>query len=121
MLSCNGFLNVEAFSDYSNNSQWDLLWPNYVGNHANDCYKLNNSNCLKYSNCGVCIKNGKTQCVPGDIDGPFFKDNCKYWTYDAKYGNNVISNKEITTTLPWNKFYPEFEVRYPSPTSIFTL
>lgn len=114
-------LNVEPFynlPDYANHNYWDL---NQVGKIANDCYELNDKDCIKYSNCGLCIKDDKLKCIPGDVQGPLFKEDCEGWIY-TDYNDRYIFGEKVTTmTPPWNKFYSEYEIRYPSPKSRATL
>ena len=104
-----GFYNVP---DYSDNSYWD---PDWVGKRSLDCYKHNKRECMKYSNCGLCIKDGKMQCIPGDVQGPLFKEDCEDWMYNNYYDRYIFGEKVVTVSPPWSKFYPDYEARYPSP------
>ena len=97
---------------------WDPLW---VGKKSNDCYSLNNRDCMKYSNCGLCDQFGRLECVPGDEQGPLFKDNCSQWIHTNYYDRHIFGEKVVTATPSWSQFYPEYELRYPSPTSRATL
>jgi len=52
-------------------------------NYCSSCKYRNAYNCNKCTNCGLCIKkNGYNKCVPGDNNGPWFENNCMYWTYN---------------------------------------
>ena len=117
--------NVKTKENYSNelfdtikegkdNYSWNQL---RVGPRSTDCYKLKGNNCLKYSNCGLCVKDGNLQCIPGDEQGPLFKEDCQGWIYTNYYDNSIFNEKVTSITPPWSMFYPEYEGRYPSPIS----
>ena len=99
-------------------SHWHPAW---VGKSNNDCYSLNKKNCLKYSNCGLCLGKGKAQCVPGDVQGPLFKGGCNKWVYTNYYDGYTFGNKTTTVTRDWNWFYPDYEARLPGPVTRSTL
>ena len=118
-------------SDYSNNSIWEPVWHGKV---TSDCYDKNKKDCLNYSNCGLCYKNKKLKCVPGDVQGPLFKQNCKKWMYKNYYDRFLYgkifykskspNNDDNTVTRisdPWNAFYPGYEIKYPGPVTVSTL
>jgi len=47
------------------------------------CSYKSNEECANCSNCGICIYEDKTsKCVSGDINGPYFIDNCAMWNYN---------------------------------------
>lgn len=131
------FSSVESFynlPDSSENSIWSL---NSFGPIASDCYSLSNNNCLKSSNCGLCVNkfNNNLSCLPGDVHGPLFHNNCNKWIYndfdDKKIfgnanfhkSNNKFSNFSPVTKLvdPWNKSYSDYQIVYPSSKNIFNL
>ena len=76
---------------------------------------------MKYSNCGLCLKDGKQECIPGDVQGPLFKEDCEGWQHTNYYDRHIFGEKVVTLSPPWSKFYPDYEARYPSPTSRATL
>jgi len=92
-----------------------------MGIKAKDCYALSNKDCMNYSNCGICYKDGKGMCIPGDVQGPLFKEDCEQWQYTNFYDRHIFGERVTTITPPWNKFYSEYEARYPSPISRATL
>jgi len=93
------------------NFQWDPIW---FGKTSSDCYDETARDCMKYSNCGLCYKNGIKTCIPGDSYGPFFKDNCSNWEYMNYYDEHIFNDKINSITLPWNTRYPIYEIYYPS-------
>lgn len=97
---------------------WDPLW---VGNRSLDCYKLDKRDCMKYSNCGLCVKDGKMECIPGDTQGPLFKEDCHGWMHTNYYDRYAFGERVTTISPPWSMFYPDYEARYPSPQSRATL
>lgn len=96
------------------NFMWDPLW---AGNDATDCYGLSSGDCLKYSNCGLCLKNKKSKCVPGDQQGPYFKTGCKKWAYGNYYDKQLFDEADINVTPSFDHRYPDYEIWYPSPIS----
>lgn len=112
----------DRVNEGKNNDYWDNLAHNLEGTKkADDCYKLNQRDCLKYYNCGLCMKDGVKECIPGDEQGPLFKEDCQGWIYTNYYDKFIFRDKCTTKTRPWNTFYPEYEARYPSPISRATL
>jgi len=103
---------------YDDNTQWN---PGWFGKRNNDCYKLDKRNCMKYSNCGLCVKDGHSTCVPGDIQGPFYTDRCSSWIYTDYYDRHIFGEKVVTETPSWNVLYPEYEQLRSTPKSIATL
>jgi hypothetical protein len=67
------------------------------------------------------MKDGVKECIPGDEQGPLFKEDCQGWIYTNYYDKFIFRDKCTTKTRPWNTFYPEYEARYPSPISRATL
>lgn len=58
-------IDVENFTIYS--------YPKYCTN----CGSNNRRNCNNCTNCGYCITpNGRGECVPGDSNGPYFREDC---------------------------------------------
>ena len=97
-----------------NNYEHFILDNNVI---ANDCYSLSNETCNNYSNCGLCIKNGKSTCVPGDVHGPSFTESCQKWKYTNYHDRHIFNESVTTITNPWNTIYPDYQIWYPSPVS----
>jgi hypothetical protein len=110
-----GFYRVP---DYSINSLWD---PDWVGKISDDCYNLTDRDCMKYTNCGLCIRKGRKECIPGDYQGPLFKQDCDLWQYTDFYDRYIFGEKWENTYHPWSRMYPEYEAIYPSPVIRSTL
>jgi hypothetical protein len=94
--------------------QWDPLW---VGNQSLDCYGETPRDCMKYSNCGLCYQYGKKTCLPGDNQGPYFKEGCDAWKYTDYYDRHIFGEKVTTTSRDWSYRAPDYEIVYPSPVS----
>lgn len=116
--------NIENYSNEifdkqklgENNDDWNQLRN---GQRSIDCYNLPLNKCTKYSNCGICLnKDGTSECVPGDNEGPLFKDDCDKWIhtdYDARHG---LAETITNMVDPWSKYYAhDYEASYPSPIS----
>ena len=97
---------------------WD---PLFVGKDAIDCYKLYPNQCLNYASCGLSLKNNKLKCIPGDSNGPFFKDDSMGWIHTNVYDGYIFGDKVIRAVPPWSMYYPSYETRYPSPKVASTL
>lgn len=108
-----GYYNIPA-----DNNRWDTLWK---GSTSLDCYKESQRDCMKYSNCGICYKNGNAQCIPGDDQGPLFDDQCENWSFVDYYDNYIFGEKVTKTVPPWSRFAPDYEIWYPSPRARATL
>lgn len=98
--------------------QWD---PKWVGKTSLDCYKETPQSCMEYSNCGLCLKDGYRTCIPGDEQGPFFKEDCDQWMHTNYYDRYIFGEKVTTIRPPWSRFYSEYEAWYPNPRSRATL
>jgi hypothetical protein len=82
--------------------------PKWHGPKSNDCYTEKPQNCLKFSNCGICLNN-KNKCIPGDAHGPLFKERCNGWVH-SNYNDRYIFGEKVTTMTPsWGQFYPDYE------------
>ena len=109
--------NIENYSDlpdYSENFLWDQTW---MGNTNKDCYKLNKNDCMKYANCGLCTSGNDAVCVPGDQQGPMFKEGCDQWIHTDYRDRHMFGEKVMTVSPPHDYQYPDYEAWYPSPIS----
>ena len=101
-----------------NGNQWNLKGNgnmnvfgvnNFLGGiTSSDCYKLDNSTCLRFSNCGVAIKNSEAKCVPADIQGPLFENSEKFIYHDYD-GKHIFNESEITVSRPITYFYNDYD------------
>jgi len=94
------------------NDSWNQL---EVGKTAIDCYNLSEKDCMNYSNCGLCLKDNKKKCIPGDVHGPLAEETCDGWAYTNYYDRFIFGEKVTTITPSWSKFYSDYEVKFPSP------
>ena len=117
----NNIVYYEAYDqlpDYSEHDEWDLKW---VGKRSKDCYELTNRDCMKYSNCGLCYRDGKLNCVPGDEHGPLFKEGCTRWVHTNYRDRHIFGEKDVTISPPHDYAYTDYERWLPSPQSRATL
>lgn len=91
------------------------------GQRSTDCYDLNQRDCMKYNNCGLCKKYNRISCIPGDMHGPYFKSGCDKWQYTNYYDGFPFGDRFTTITRPWDTFYPDYELRLADPISRATL
>lgn len=106
----------DRIKESANNDDWNQLRN---GQRSVDCYNVPLDKCTKYSNCGICLtNNNKPECVPGDNEGPLFKETCDKWVhtdYDARHG---LAQTITNVVDPWSKYYAhDYEASFPSPTS----
>jgi hypothetical protein len=74
-------------------------YPQYCGS----CGELGKYNCNKCTNCGYCYTpNGGGECVPGDADGPFFREDCVAYEYNDP---NYRVGRVYPDTYYWNDPY----------------
>jgi hypothetical protein len=54
--------------------------------NCRNCGNLNKKKCDLCLDCGWCINNsGDGMCVPGNKNGPYFKDDCVIWKPYLRY------------------------------------
>ena len=104
--------SVSYYNVPCDHNKQDIKW---IGKSSLDCYKESKNDCLKFSNCGICHKNCKLKCIPGDGQGPLFDDSCQNWTFTDYYDNYIFGEKETKTVRPWSHFIPESVCIFPSP------
>ena len=92
-----------------------------VGKRSLDCYNEKPEDCMHYANCGICYRQGKSKCIPGDVQGPYYTENCDYWQHTDFYDRHIFGEKVETTTAPWSRAYSDWEQWAPSQTSRATL
>jgi len=52
--------------------------------YCSACGELNRPQCNNCTNCGYCVTpNGNGECVPGDSNGPYFREDCVAYEYNA--------------------------------------
>ena len=55
-------------------------------NFCPECGKLGQFRCNNCANCGYSISSsGKGECVPGDLAGPYFRDDSILWRSGANF------------------------------------
>ena len=61
---------------------YNFRYPNKYYRYCKKCDNMNPYNCKSCVNCGLCYEyDGTVSCVPGTIDGPYFRKDCQYWKY----------------------------------------
>lgn len=111
-------LLIFIFDDKNESFNWDLKAN---GGESPDCYGETLRDCLKYNNCGICSKNNKKTCIPGNVDGPYFEERCSGWTYTDYDDLHIFGEKVLKNVDPWNRNLPGYEIIYPSPNGIYSL
>jgi hypothetical protein len=73
------FIVLSLIGSYLNRNE--QFYPYYGGNYCDKCDDKNKAQCMGCLNCGYCVKNGRGECVPGQITGPDDKKDCASWIY----------------------------------------
>lgn len=81
----------------------------FQGDNECNCYKKKNLiNCTSCTNCGMCLKNGKAKCIPGDHLGPYFEDGCQKWVNSTIVAPFKNANKQDAYMVrPWGFPYKD--------------
>ena len=92
------------------------MWEHFAsissGNYKEmcpSCYSKSPKDCLTCLNCGVGINDkGKMSCVPGDSNGPFFREpNVKYYAYGKQWRNKLRPQFQVKSIYPYNIWHED--------------
>lgn len=80
-----------------------FLVGNSIGlSYCQNCGYLGAYKCGTCTNCGYCVSSsGVGECVPGDVTGPYFRQDCVGWNYGIPYVRPVT----YVSTTPWYDNY----------------
>lgn len=68
-------------------------YSGYYKKYCPSCGWRSRYSCDKCTNCGYCITaSGYGECVPGDSSGPYFRSDCKFWSYNDEYFSYPFSH-----------------------------
>lgn len=104
-------INNETSGNTGKEESENFLIRNVYPRYCSQCGGLGYHNCGSCQNCGYCISpSGTSQCVDGDINGPYFRKDCSSWYY-----NNILP---VTHMYPYRRRYPSYrrQRRYPRRT-----
>ena len=85
-------------------------YPGYYKKYCGSCGIKSRFNCSKCTNCTFCIgPDGSGECVPGDSNGPYFREDCVASLY-TEYGNpnDFYPYNNIFPTLSTYNMYPYY-------------
>lgn len=82
---------------------------NYFKQYCPSCGWRNTYDCTKCTNCGICTtKEGVSYCTPGDVNGPYFRNDCLSYTYgDPSYyapDANTFSTVQVRDIYPYVRY-----------------
>ena len=63
------------------------------GHNCEKCKGLKLGKCINCSNCGFCMNKGKSDCVPGDLYGPYINRKCGMWYYHDPFSRELFYRK----------------------------
>ena len=101
------FYNVFMIQNAQNSSTNISSTEPYVSlyrnvKYCNNCNEMGKNDCSECIDCGYCYdENGAGECVPGDINGPYFREDC----YNYEYRNPMYYDNGLTYTYlhdHWN-------------------
>lgn len=85
--------------------RWERSYPKY----CSSCADLPRNKCNNCINCGYCVApRGKGECVPGDENGPMFREDCMYYEYNNPmfmYNNPVVMYNDPVYFFDYLYFY----------------
>ena len=72
----------------------------YYKKYCSSCKWKSKSSCDSCTNCGYCVTaDGYGECVAGDSSGPYFREDCAYYSYGDHWYN-----------YPYGQAYPSMQV-----------
>lgn len=84
----------------------------YHKKYCPSCGTKSRKSCSKCLNCGFCVtSDGHGECVPGDSNGPYFRDDCMYWEYGYNYADSFYPYSHIFPSAHGHLMYPYFRWR----------
>lgn len=55
----------------------------FIAGPCPNCGKMNKMQCFGCGDCGWCVTpNGYGECIPGDQNGPYFRQDCVSWQHE---------------------------------------
>lgn len=65
-----------------------------VGRFCYNCQGKTINQCTTCANCGFCVdRNGNSNCVSGDHNGPYNCDDCVLWYYGDDWARVLQNNR----------------------------
>lgn len=85
-------------------------YNNYFKEYCPSCRYRDRYSCGKCTNCGLCgFNNGTSECVPGNSDGPYYREDCDFWTYGDPYlyypNTNLFPIVRTKSMVPFTRPY----------------
>lgn len=92
---------TEEFYGYNFYNQYDK---------CKNCGDNSRDQCSACNNCGWCLhSDGYGQCVPGDVNGPYFRQDCYNWFHKYDY-----------LQYPYHPYYNTVQINsYPGYKSLY--
>ncbi len=100
------FLIIAAIATTFNTQENFYTYNSYYKKYCPSCGWRSRTACSKCINCGFCVNNkGQGECVPGDSQGPYFREDCAYWEYGSPYRYYPYANLyPVTNVKRFNPF-----------------
>jgi hypothetical protein len=98
-----------------NFNQIENFYTGYIGSnyflprYCGYCGYQNIYECKNCTNCGVCTTaDGRSECINGDITGPYFREDCVSWEYQQQPPTTQVL---VPSYYPTHIF-PSLDYRY---------
>lgn len=62
------------------------------GTRCFECKNKTFGECMECSDCGYCLSEGNSQCMKGDVHGPY-KGDCIRWIHNDPWSSHQFVNK----------------------------
>lgn len=88
----------------------------YKNNYKEMCgscsSRVTEDSCLNCLNCGISYGfDGRASCVPGDSNGPFFRQpKSKYYAYGKQWRNKIIAYPQVQSNYPYNIWHQDHKL-----------
>lgn len=110
--------NNELFITFANGNKLYDNNTNTYGRYCNNCGELGQGGCNECFDCGYCYnENGVGECVSGDENGPYFRDDCYNYEYRVPFYYNRLypTYYDRLYSTYYDRLYPTYYDRlYPT-------
>ena len=89
------FLLLFVISFVTADNNFTENFSSVYGHNCTQCKGLNLGKCINCSNCGYCMRdeNGKSECVEGDLYGPYDNRKCTMWYHHDPSSRELFYRK----------------------------
>ena len=86
-----------------------FITSKFSGKYCTGCGSKNRHKCSKCINCGYCFpQKAHPSCVPGDAQGPYFRDDCVQYEYMYPQSSLLKKNQGVLSLQSMFGIYPYY-------------